>query len=362
MTTKLLALFSLIFAGTALQAQYVSLSQKEISKLQQQLSADPEVKKLYDKFQRTAAQALTEAPQPIDTIRTEGLLQGHPKKTATALALRDIPKIYALALVYRVNHDKQYLQQAGTFLKAWATYNIPNGDPIDDTNLDGAIEAYDLLKEALPPADAAIIRKWLQQTAEAEINGPSNRPARSTSYNNWHSHRLKIIGEIGYAIGDTALQTYTIEGLKKQVERNLNADGSSIDFQSRDALHYHVYDLEPLLKLSILLQRATGVNYYTYQSPTTSSIQKSVDWVLPYVSGGKTHPEFVLSTVKFDKERANNHEAGYQPGTLFNPRNGLSTLLLADYFDPNMLPAAQKLLGTDSPYPSWQSVLNALKK
>ncbi|MES1159436.1 MAG: alginate lyase family protein [Bacteroidota bacterium] len=355
--------------SVTLHAQYVGLNQQEIKKLQRQVTKGAGdaaratgAARFYTSFQQTADKALTETPNPIDTIRTEGLLKGNPRKTATALALTDMPRIYALALVYRVGGDKKYLDKAGEYLHAWATKNTPNGDPIDDTNLDNAIETYDMIKNDLPPGEEALIKDWLKRTADTEISSPRNNPNRSTSYNNWHSHRLKIVGEIAFAIGDTALENYTIRGLRAQVERNLNADGSSIDFASRDALHYHVYDLEPLLKLAIVLQRATGVDYYVYQSPTGSSIKKSVDWLLPYLNGQKTHAEFVNSTVAFDQQRAKNNEADYKAGSLFDPKNGVKTLTLAARFDKTLLPIARKLLETEDRYPDWQSVVNGLEK
>ena len=357
---KLYILLSISLTGTALQAQYVSLDQQEIIRLQHLTASDTGVQHFYDGFQRLADRALKEDPHPIDTIRTEGLLKGNPKKTATAAALTDMPKMYALALVFRMSRDKKYLEKVAEYLKAWAGYNTPNGDPIDDTNLDAAIEAYDLVAADLSPSDALLIRNWLQRTAEIEISSPRNQPNRQTSYNNWHSHRLKIIGEIAFAIRDTALQNYAIGALKTQLERNLNPDGSSIDFTLRDALHYHVYDLEPLLQLAIVLQRATKVNYYGYPSATGSSIQKSVNWLLPYLDGEKTHPEYVNSTVNFDQQRAKNNEAGFTIGAAFDPKNGIPVLLLAAYFDPSLLPLARKLLATDTPYPAWQTVLNHL--
>ncbi len=374
---KRFLVFILVVVTGSLRAQYVGLGQKEIDKLKKWMNdggktadnarkntadveAIVEIGKFYVSFQSVADRALDETPHPIDTIRSEGLLEGNPKKTATRAALRDMPKIYALALVYRVSGEGKYLEKTIAYLKAWATQNTPNGDPIDDTNLDNPIEAYDMIKEKLSPADAAVIESWLKRTAETEINGPHNRPNRATATNNWNSHRLKIIGEIAFCLRDTALQNYAVNGLKKQVQVNLNADGSSTDFVSRDALHYHVYDLEPLLKLCIVLQRATGVAYYWKRSVTGSSIQRSVNWLLPYLNGEKTHPEFVNSTVQFDRDRAKNNEAAYKSGTLFEPKNGILTLLLAGYFDEGLLPLTRKLLNTEDRYPAWQSVVNAL--
>jgi Alginate lyase len=350
----------LVFTTNRLQAQYVGPGRLEIKELKTRIKKEADVKKLFVSFRQVADQALDEAPRPIDTIRSEGLLQGNPKKTATRLALGDMPKMYALALVYRVSGERKYLEKVTAYLKAWATQNTPNGDPIDDTNLDNAIEAYDMVKEQLSPADTMILQAWWRRTAGAEINGPHNRPGRGTATNNWNSHRLKIVGEIAFTIWDTALQTYTISGFKRQVEINLNPDGSSTDFASRDALHYHVYDVEPLLQLAIVLQRATGENYYRYQPASTASVKKSVDWLLPFLNGARTHPEFVNSTVPFDRERAKNGEAAYKSGTLFDPKNGIRTLLLAARFDPTLLPLARQLLQTQDRYPAWQSVLNAL--
>ncbi|HXB06534.1 MAG TPA: alginate lyase family protein, partial [Puia sp.] len=248
------------------------------------------------------------------------------------------------------------------YLIAWADSNHSRGDPIDDTNLDPAIDAYDMVKERLTPGERNRINRWLRQTAEAGINAGYNRPERATAHNNWNSHRLKIIGELGFTIGDKNLQAYAINGIKEQIGRNLKADGSSEDFTSRDALHYHVYDLEPLLKLAIVLQRATGVDYYHYVAPSGASLAKSVTWLLPYLDGRQTHAEFVNSTVDFDRRRAQNGEAGYKPGTLFNPRNGITTLVLASWFDPGLLPLARQLTGSRNRFPDWQAVINELNR
>ena len=374
-----------------LHAQYVGFNQKEIKELQRLVregrrdslagarkgrgdkggmrdqrgdSAAAELAKAYESIKETATLALAEEPNPIDTIRTEGLLAGNPKKTATQLALRDMNKLYALALVYKVNGDKRYLEHAAEFLLAWARINHGRGDPIDDTNLDRAIEAYDMLKEQLPKAASDTIKDWLRETARAELGGRYYHPDRPSFYNNWHSHRLKIVGEIAYAMGDTALQGYTIRELKTQLEKNLNPDGSSIDFVSRDALHYHVYDLEPLLKLAIILSRATGVDFYNYSSLTGSSIKRSVDWLLPYVNGQKTHGEFVNSTVDFDRKRAQNNESAYKAGTLFEPKNGIATLVLAMYFDKGSIRQVRELMieTQTTQAQAWQTATVALMR
>ena len=351
--------FAGLLSGSGVVAQYVGIDHDGIGRLKQLMRTDAGVKRLYDSLQQVADEALQEDPNPIDTIRTEGLLQGDPRKTATWAAFGDLHKMYALALAYRVTGRRAYLDKATVYLFDWASTNIPRGDPIDDTNLDPAIEAYDMVKGKLVWGENKRISNWLKRTAQAELDAPYNQRGRGTATNNWHSHRLKIVGEIAYAIGDRPLQRYTDTALKEQIGRNLHADGASDDFVERDALHYHVYDLEPLLKLSIVLQRATGVDYYSYEAPSGSSIKKSVDWLLPYLDGRKTHGEFVNSTVEFDRRRAQNGEASYKAGTLFEPKNGVATLLLAAWFDPKMMELVRGLLGSTAQYPAWQAVINA---
>jgi len=357
---KILLLALLAVCSRGVKAQYVSLNDAELGKLQKLASTEPSAKMRLNEMQKTADDALNDNPNPIDVIHSEGRLAGDPQKIATGAALKDMRRMYALALIYRLSHDKKYFDKAVAFLAAWSNQNTPNGDPIDDTNLDQAVEAYDLIKGELTGPAKKLITDWLVRTAQAEVN--TFKPAKETGYNNWHSHRLKEVGEIGFAIDDETFKKFAVEGIKKQISVNLYADGSGIDFKLRDALHYHVYDLEPLLKLAIILKRATGVDYYTYVSPEQSSLKKSVEWLLPYLNGQKTHEEFVNSSVSFDKKRAANGEKDYVAGSLFQPKNGVAVLELTEYFYPDAINLIDKLKNTTQAFPDWQLLLNTVKR
>lgn len=348
----------LLLLSASAKAQYVSLNDKEIQNLKDLIAKDADAKKLYSEYQAIADAAVNTNPNPIDTIRSEGLLKGNPKKEATAIAMRDMRKMYALAITYRIDGEKNYLSSLASYLTAWAKVNVGRGDPIDDTNLESAIEAYDLVKTKLKADDNAVIVKWFRQTADIEIAVHKRGMNKETGYNNWNSHRLKIVGMIAYVINDADYKKYVDEDLKRQLQKNLMPDGSSIDFKLRDALHYHVYDLEPLLRLAIVLKRATGVDVYATTAENGASIKKSVEWVVPYITGEKTHGEFVNSTVKFDLARAKNGEAEYKAGTLWNPKNGFKTLALAAYFDAQYNATIKTVKQTKSDYTEWQLVLN----
>lgn len=356
--------FTLLFFGFFWMAtgrtQYVGLSKGEIKQLKQWVNTDETTGKIFNSFYSKAKAALNEKPNPRDTIVSEGHLNTHPDKIASVLAMQDFNKIYALAIVYKLKNGKEYLDKATGFLKAWATVNHPLGNPINDTKLDRVFAAYDMLRSGISESDKTIIDAWFTTMAEAEIQ--SAKKGKTTSMNNWHSHRLKVVGEIGFLLDNKKYRDFATNGLLLQIDTNLNKDGSSWDFLERDALHYHSYDLEPMLTLAIIIKRATGADDFNYVSPRGSSIKKSVDWFVPYLSGEKTHAEYVNSKVAFDLARAKNNEKGFAIGGNFDPVNGLNTLSLAAWFDNNYIKTIKLKKKTDNDFADWQLVLNKLMR
>jgi hypothetical protein len=66
-------------------AQYLSLNKTETKKLIALVNADKDVKQLYLKMEHLANTALTEIPNPIDTIVSEGNLASDHKKIRTEI-------------------------------------------------------------------------------------------------------------------------------------------------------------------------------------------------------------------------------------------------------------------------------------
>lgn len=339
-------------------AQFVGLNPTEIIKLKNLLKTDKVAAEGYSTFNNEAKSTLTDKPNPRDTIVSEGHLKGNPDKTASREAMKDYRKIYSLSLAYKVEGNTKYLSKAKEYLAAWATVNHPTGNPINDTKLDFLLMGYDMIRAELADTDKQKIDNWLLTIAEKELL--KGKKGKATVFNNWHSHRLKVVGQIGFILNDNKYIDYATAGIETQVETNLNPDGSTFDFWERDALHYQLYDLEPLTTLAIIIKRAKGTNEFTYISPKGSSIKKSVDWVLPYVSGEKTHEEYVNSKVAFDKARADNKEPGFAIGHLFEPEKALFLLSLATYFDSSYYSTIIKVKKKDSDLADWQLVLNKL--
>ena len=354
-------LLLLALLNSKLKSQYVGLSEKEIVNLKKLMTHDNEVQKYIASFKRTADEVLHQTPNPVDSIVSEGHLATDPKKIITGRSLKDIDKIYSLAITFRIGNDSVLLNKSIEFLSAWAIVNKPQGNPINDTKFENLFAAYDMIKEKIPAEKKIIIDDWLIKMADEEISTGKNK-AKTTSFNNWNSHRLKVIGCIAYLLNKEALKTYINEALPVQIEKNLLPDGSGFDFLERDALHYHIYTLEPLIKLATVLKRATGKDYYNYRSVSGASISKSIDFLIPYVAGEKTHGEYVNSKVAFDKKRADNKEAGFEIGANFKPANGIPVLVQAAYFKPSVMEVVFKATDNKSVYPDWQAVVNIISR
>jgi len=349
-----------MFFCWSLNAQIVSLDAAEIKALKKLALKNDTVKKILDDFNAVAEGALNDTPNPIGDIKSEGLLAGNPLKVTTLNSLKDVPKIYALAVAYRLTDQNKYLKKAKDFLLEWAHVNKANGNPINETKLEDAIVGYDFIRKKLDGKTKDLIDVWLKAVADAEVNSKYADPKRGTSKNNWNSHRIKIVTLIAYTIHDKSYNDFITSELQAQIAENLNPDGSSMDFRDRDALHYHIYDVEPLLQTAIAINRATAKNYYSYESKYGSSIKKSVDFLAPFVSGEKTHIEFLNSKTPFDKARAANNEKGYQPAS-FKPSTGIYALSLASYFDTGFLKAINKTSKTGTEL-NWQLVLNMIRR
>ena len=340
------------------KAQFVGLNKSEINKLKATIKTEKETADLYNSLLSIAKKALSQKPNPRDTIVSEGHLNTHPDKIASQLSMKDYQKIYALSLAYQIEGKVDFLSKAVEYLMAWATMNHPTGNPINDTKFDEVMMGYDMIRSEIKESDRETIDNWLITIAEKELK--KGKKGKITSMNNWHSHRLKVVGQIGFILNDNKYIDYAIKGIEIQVATNLNPDGTSFDFLERDAMHYHLYDLEPLTTLAIIIYRAKGTNEFTFVSQTGSSIKKSVDWLLPFMTGDKTHAEYVNSKVEFDRKRAQNNEKAFEIGHLFQPSQGIYELALASFFDKSYESVIDKVKKGEKDSWEWQLVLNKM--
>jgi len=338
-------------------AGVASLTDEDVLRLRALVQSLPEAAQWAQGIEKQADQALNDIPHPVAQIQTAGKLQGSSEKTQTQEALKDMPRLQSEALAYVLTGREEYLQQAQAYILSWSRTCQPPDNPIDATNLEPLFVAYDIVRLHFLAENRDPIDQWVRSVAQTLAS--SDDPKKGTYWNNWKSHRLKIIGLAAFTLNDATLEKWTLDALKALLERNLNADGTTLDFLERDALHYQVYDLEPLLTTAILYQRAQGLDLYDLKTSNGSSLRQCVAFVVPFAKGDKTHAEYVHTKVKFDLQRAQNHEKGHGIGEPFDPKAALKCLALAQYFQPDLKPLVGQLAGKpEAAYPTLQILLN----
>jgi len=290
-----------------------------------------------------AAQHLDDQPHAMARVHTEGTLPHQGIRDDSIAAERDWPLARQAALAFRLSADARYLHQVDGYLAAWAGTYQPDFNPIDETNLDGLIDAYVLTSAALPATTRDATRALLRKLGEGYIERIRAFPAThkpGTATNNWQSHRVKLVTLAAAALGDPAMLKTAHELFVRQLADNIKPDGEVIDFAERDALHYVVYDLQPLVAAA-LAAKPFGGDWLHEATPQGASLAKALDWLRPYAEGSKTHEEFVHTQVKFDREREQAGEKGYSGP--WDPKSAGSLYWLAAQLDPSYLPVAQQL-------------------
>lgn len=299
---------------------------------------------------RSAQRSVTRAPQPMPVVHTEGTLPHEGIYDQSAEAKRDWQAALDASLGARLNGDRAFAAKAAEFIAAWLAVYRPSLNPIDETDFDRMLVAFDLLPEADRAGIADGYRAFCRAMATGYLDAmPKLRGGTAT--NNWQSHRVKLATLTAFACGDAGLVERARAAFAKQLADNIRSDGTTLDFAERDALHYVVYDLEPLA-VAALAASTHGQDWY---GDGGGALARALTWLAPFAAGAKTHEEFVRSTVEFDRKRAAAGVAGFAGPWA---REGAEYLYaLAGRLDPQFIPLAAELTpgftGTRRPQAPW---------
>jgi hypothetical protein len=301
------------------------------------LSADERVALL-----RAATVALEHSPDPLPVVHVEGTLPTLPAYQRALQARKDWGSIAVLANAYAMNREPRHLDGYSRYLAAWLDVYRISGNPIDETALGDWLLAYRSAGLALPPALGQRMRQF---ACDLAVRYTQPQPtSRKTSTNNWQSHRVKLAVMGAHICGEPARIAEAEAVFAAQIRDNLLPGGETVDFAERDAIHYVVYSVEPLLEAA-LFARLQGRRLFATTGPKGQSISRTLDWLAPYARGDKTHEEFVRSQVRFDAERA----AAGVPGFAgpFLPKKAQWCYWLAAQLDAQWRDLSRKL-GTPS--------------
>ncbi|TSD77378.1 alginate lyase family protein [Pseudomonas sp. KBS0710] len=288
-----------------------------------------------------AQRHLVDAPAPLPHVHTEGTLPNQGIREQSLVAEKDWPLMRQAALAWRISGDPRYLRQVDDYLAAWADVYQPDFNPIDETNLDMLITAYALTADHLRLETRAASRRLISSLGNGYLAHIEqfHGQKKGTQTNNWQSHRVKLVALAAAALNDQAMLEQAHQLFKQQVADNILPDGSVTDFQDRDALHYVVYDLEPLVQAA-LAAKPYGGDWLSLKA-NGASLSAALDWLVPYATGQRSHQEFLHTHVQFDKDRAKVGEAGYS-GT-WDAKISATLFWLAAQLDKRYLPVATQL-------------------
>jgi hypothetical protein len=294
-------------------------------------------------------------PHPIARMHTEGTLPHQGIYDETVAAQRDFAIMRDAALAWSLTKEKRYLDQTDGFLRAWMTTYVPSYNPIDETKLDSVIVAYVLTREAISAETRSAAQAFLRTLAEGYIerslaNGDKAKLRKVNTWNNnWNSHRVKLMAMAAGALDDRALLGRVHERFLDQINNNFLPDGAVIDFEERDALHYVVYDLEPLSMAAIIAQ-GMGQQWLNDKAVNGKTLAHALDWLIPYASGQRKHEEYVNTKVAFDRKRAEAGMPGF--GGTWQPKSATALYWQAARLAPAYRDLAQSLGNA----PDWLSL------
>lgn len=291
---------------------------------------------------------LTRVPQPVSHLHTEGTLPHQGLWDTSVAAKRDLPVMRDAALVWRANGDPAAFAMANRMVLAWAATYQPNFNPIDETGLDALVQAYALIQPHMVQANREMVRQFLTRWAQGYVarmdEARFSAKPRDIWANNWQSHRVKLVTMMAVATGHSHLFADARRLFWLQLHRNVGQNSEVMDFAQRDALHYVIYDLEPLLQAA-LAAKSRGEDWYSIASPEGGnpggSLAQAVRWLVPFADGTQVHQEFVRSSVAFDAQRAKAGVKGYAGP--FDPHDSGHLFWMAAQFDPSYLPLARRL-------------------
>jgi hypothetical protein len=98
-------------------------------------------------------------------------------------------------------------------------------------------------------------------------------------------------------------------------------DGRTFDFRQRDALHYHIAAVQPLVEIALYAPDLIG-------APVRAAVLSGLEFLRPYFLRQATHTEFAATTNSFDLARRDDGNSVFQQRP-WDPFHGRVVLRLA---------------------------------
>lgn len=331
------------------------LSDAQLAKLRKLVKTDPEAATLAASIGEQATPLLEIQPRPIAVIHYEGLVNTDPKRIKTVEHLNQMSEIAVLMRHWQATGDERTAKTLRRLITGWAETYKPTGNDVNENKLHPLLVAYLALRDSFDELGRRRVDAWVQQIGE--LHEPA--VAKSEHVTSRYSKSVRLLAMAGLILQRDDWAVAAGEGVKRFVRKSLYADGSSRDLKHRDSLTYHGSSLKPPMELA-MLAGDDGLALYSWTSGNGGSLKKSVDFMVPYAMGKKTHAEWGNTKVELDRRRAAAGIEKYRAGRLYEPKDALGVMEYASYFDSNLMQVVRHLTESDAKrFPTWRTLINA---
>lgn len=295
---------------------------------------------------QVAEESLGLAVHPIERFELAGTLNTHPGHLRSDEAKRSFPAIFALAAAGRTAPEPlrtRSIDVARSALRAWAEVYRPTGNPIDEWFFVPVLQAVDLVAGTAPADGDGALRRWAGAFASSGDGFYRGKPARNPSrVNNWMARRLLVRAVATTVNGDRRARAEMAPMLERFVEGNYVAgpsgvtDGRTYDFVQRDALHYHIAAVEPLVEVALHAPDLVVAR-------VRAAVLSGLEFLRPFFEGERTHVEFVHTSVSFDVTRRDDGNPVFRNAP-WEPARGRVVLRLARAVFPEIRPWTEDIV------------------
>jgi hypothetical protein len=256
---------------------------------------------------QVAGESLGLSVEPVERFELVGTLNDHPGHLRSDQAKAPFPAIFALAVTSRTTFGELRSTSHAVAVDAlvrWAEIYRPSGNPIDEWFFVPLLQSVDLVAPVLAPQDRALLLAWVQEFAAAGDRFFEGRAPRNPGLaNNWTARRLLVRSVAVTVVGDATARDAMTNMVRGFVARNYVAgpagerDGRTFDFEQRDALHYHIAAVQPLVEMDLYTPDLIDAD-------ARAAVLSGLLFLRPYFVGDRRHVEFARTTNSFDRQRA----------------------------------------------------------
>ncbi|MBC7458337.1 MAG: alginate lyase family protein [Bdellovibrionaceae bacterium] len=294
--------------------------------------------------------------QTVKNLFSEGIVFSDPKRIATDLAVKNLPSLVYWSVCGRLeadlNNKQKCINQFKSGVLSWVNTYESDGNPINELNLIPVFLSIDIGRDFFSPDEQKSINAWLNKILIMEQNHFVVSKYKSDFKTNHRSWSLAIMSLCAQLLNNSIKLADIKNQWIEHAKINLNDDGSTLDFYMRDALHYHVYNMQAYLWVQRFIPEVIP-------SDLVHKIENCIQFIKPFYVGEKQHIEFVHTTVQFDNIRRDAGDPSFR-NIFWDAKKARNLLLMSRSLYPSVKNWTENVV--DENYEAYWKLISNLDK